>query len=71
MKGLAYFPKEVVLLPKAWARGLGQVVYQKEHDKGGHFAAWERPDAIVGDLMAMFSKGGPAFGVIDGRSGYK
>ncbi|KAI9708930.1 MAG: hypothetical protein M1820_003624 [Bogoriella megaspora] len=69
--GLAYFPKEIVLLPKAWARSLGQVVYQKEHDKGGHFAAWERPDAIVGDLVAMFSRDSPAYGVIDGREGFE
>jgi len=34
------------------------------HDKGGHFAAWEQPEALVGDLRKMFGKGGPAHGVV-------
>ncbi|KAH3931615.1 hypothetical protein HBI56_140560 [Parastagonospora nodorum] len=41
-----------------------------EHDKGGHFAAYERPDAIVQDLRSMFAKSGGAFGVVAGKDGY-
>ena len=68
--GLASFPKELGLSPKTLGHTMGKVVYHSEYDKGGHFAAWERPDAIVRDLQTMFGTGGGAFGVIKGRSGY-
>jgi hypothetical protein len=46
------------------------VVFVGEHAHGGHFAAHEQPIALVGDVRKMFSKGGPAYGVVDGHSGY-
>ena len=49
---------------------LGKLVFAGEHDKGGHFPAFEQPEALVGDLRVMFGKGGGAFGVVQGRSGY-
>lgn len=49
---------------------MGSVVFESEHEHGGHFAAHENPEALVGDLRKMFGKGGPAFGVVDGRNGY-
>lgn len=58
------------VVPKTWAQTLGPVVFQSEHEKGGHFAACERPEAIVGDLRKMFGKSGPCYGVIPGKSGY-
>jgi hypothetical protein len=45
------------LLPKLWYRIMGPLVFEKEHDSGGHFAAFERPDALVKDLRTMFGKG--------------
>lgn len=68
--GVAHFPREITVVPKTWAQTLGPVVFQSEHEKGGHFAAWERPEAIVEDLRKMFGKGGPCYGVIPGKSGY-
>ncbi|KAI5921456.1 microsomal epoxide hydrolase [Camillea tinctor] len=57
--GLGHFPQDVVSLPGVWGHGMGRVVYEKDHDSGGHFAAWERPDYVVGDLREMFGpKGG-------------
>ena len=50
---------------------MGNVVYQREYDKGGHFAAHERPEAITQDLVAMFEKGGGAYGVVNGKDGYE
>lgn len=29
-------------------------VYLKAHEHGGHFTAWENPDAVVGDIRATF-----------------
>ncbi|RDX46494.1 alpha/beta-hydrolase [Lentinus brumalis] len=68
--GVSYFPGEIVRLPKSWTRLLGNVVYQVEHDQGGHFAAHEVPERLACDLRKMFGRGGPAFGVVPGRSGY-
>jgi hypothetical protein len=45
-------------------------VFSAEHDKGGHFAQHEVPEALVGDLRRMFGRGGPAFGVVPGQTGY-
>ena len=69
-KGLVYFPKEICRLPKAWGPTLGEVVYTHENECGGHFAAWECPESIAGDLRVMFGKGGGAYGVVEGKSGY-
>lgn len=68
--GFSYFPKEITNMPKLWAKTMGPVVLQSEHEQGGHFAAWERPEALVSDLRAMFGKSGGAYGVVKGRSGY-
>ena len=55
---------------RRWANLLGKFVYAGEHDKGGHFAAFEQPDSLAGDLRKMFGKGGGAFGVVPGKNGY-
>ncbi|KAJ6622702.1 Alpha/Beta hydrolase protein [Mycena sp. CBHHK59/15] len=68
--GLSHFPQDVLLSPKSWTRGMGNIVFDGDHDKGGHFAAHEQPQALVGDLRKMFGKEGPAFGVVPGKSGY-
>ncbi|KAL4262636.1 peptidase S33 family protein [Pleurotus pulmonarius] len=68
--GFSYFPQDIVRNPISWTFGARHVVYQKEHDKGGHFAAHERPDDLVGDLREMFGKKGPCFGVVPGKDGY-
>lgn len=53
-----------------WSHNLGKLVFESEHDKGGHFAAHEQPEALAGDLRRMFGKGGPAYGVVPGKNGY-
>ncbi|OJT15571.1 hypothetical protein TRAPUB_6318 [Trametes pubescens] len=68
--GLAWFHHEPVNLPRSWAHMLGKVVFESEHESGGHFAAFEKPEAIAGDLRRMFGKGGPAYGVVPGKDGY-
>ena len=49
----------------------GNLVFEAEHPIGGHFAAHERPEELVGDLRKMFGKHGPAFGVVRGKNGYE
>jgi pimeloyl-ACP methyl ester carboxylesterase len=68
--GVSRFPKELCLRPKLWHEGMGPLVFMREHDKGGHFAAWEVPERLVGDLRDMFGRGGGAESVIQGSSGF-
>ncbi|PIL23392.1 hypothetical protein GSI_14703 [Ganoderma sinense ZZ0214-1] len=68
--GVSYFPAELVHFPKAWSNMLGKLVFESEHDAGGHFAAFEVPETLVGDLRKMYGKGGPAYGVVPGKTGY-
>jgi len=68
--GYSRFPRDIILLPKIWVRAMGPLVFLNEHDKGGHFAAWEQPAALVSDLRTMFGKGGGAYGVVPEKNGY-
>ncbi|KAJ7726495.1 Alpha/Beta hydrolase protein [Mycena metata] len=68
--GLSHFPKDILSFPKSWSRWLGNIVFESEHESGGHFAAYERPNELVDDLRRMFGKDGPAFGLVSGKSGY-
>ena len=68
--GLAHFPKELSVVPRVWGQTLGEVVHESVSEKGGHFAAWERPDVIAKDMRDMFGKKGPSYKIVPGRSGY-
>ena len=68
--GLSHFPRDIHVLPSTWTRTTGIVVFEREHDRGGHFAAWEMPGSIVSDVREMFGRGGGAHGVVKGCSGY-
>ncbi|TKX22306.1 epoxide hydrolase-like protein 2 [Elsinoe australis] len=62
--GLCYAPKELSIVPRAWAGTLGEMVFVGQHESGGHFLAHERPEAIAGDLREMFGRGGPCKEVV-------
>lgn len=50
------FPKEILPTPRKWAeRNFPNLVHWGDMDKGGHFAAWEQPDAFVGELRRAFA----------------
>ncbi|PPR02084.1 hypothetical protein CVT24_011218 [Panaeolus cyanescens] len=68
-KGQSLFPREILVVPKAWLWS-PQLVFTSEHDKGGHFASHEMPVELVDDLRKMFGKGGPCAGIVKGREGY-
>ncbi|KAK3349938.1 Alpha/Beta hydrolase protein [Lasiosphaeria hispida] len=61
--GLSYFPKDLLVFPKCYGRTLGPVVFERVHDDGGHFASWERPEQLAGDIREMFGPGGGAYDV--------
>ncbi|KAI0259492.1 Alpha/Beta hydrolase protein [Gloeopeniophorella convolvens] len=68
--GISFFPKEILRSPRALLYAKANIVFESEHEVGGHFAAWEQPEALAGDLRRMFGKSGPAANVVSGRSGY-
>ncbi|KAI1794397.1 epoxide hydrolase [Ganoderma leucocontextum] len=68
--GVSYFPGEIARLPKLWSHTIGKLVFESEHDAGGHFAAFEVPEKLAGDLRKMYGKGGPAQDVVPGKTGY-
>jgi pimeloyl-ACP methyl ester carboxylesterase len=54
--GCSIFPKEIFPVSERWARErFTDLRLYREHDRGGHFAALERPDALVEDLRAFFA----------------
>lgn len=59
-----------VLTSISFQRVNANLVFEAEHEKGGHFAATEQPELLVGDLRKMFAKGGPAFGAVNEKTGY-
>ncbi|PNS19954.1 hypothetical protein CAC42_7921 [Sphaceloma murrayae] len=62
--GLCFAPRELTIPPRNWARTLGDVVFESQHEEGGHFLAHENPEAVVGDLRGMFAKEGPCGEVV-------
>lgn len=50
------FPEEIYAVPRSWAeQAYSNLAYFGDHPKGGHFAAWEQPQAIVEDLRKGFA----------------
>lgn len=50
------FPKEILPTPRKWAeRNFPNLVHWGDMDKGGHFAAWEQPDAFVREVRTAFA----------------
>jgi len=53
--GCSIFPKEIIRSSRRWAeKRFTDIVYWNERDKGGHFAAFEQPEAFVEELRACF-----------------
>lgn len=49
--GISRFPKEIMAGPRSWSeRAFENIVYWNEVDKGGHFAAFEQPQAFVREI---------------------
>jgi pimeloyl-ACP methyl ester carboxylesterase len=52
---VSVFPDEICPAPRSWVeRAYPKLVLYNRHPKGGHFAAWEHPQAITHDLRAGF-----------------
>jgi len=50
------FPKEILPTPRKWMeRRCSNIVHWGVMEKGGHFAAWEQPEAFVAELRTAFA----------------
>ncbi|CAG8300740.1 unnamed protein product [Penicillium salamii] len=54
--GFSSFPKELARLPRSWVETTGNLVFWQQHQKGGHFAALERPDELKADLVKFVNQ---------------
>ncbi|CAK7217464.1 hypothetical protein SCUCBS95973_003161 [Sporothrix curviconia] len=48
--GFSWFPREITPVPRAWIETTGNLVFYRQHDKGGHFAALEQPQLLWKDV---------------------
>jgi len=54
--GIAVFPRDIAPPVRKLAERADNIVHWTEFDRGGHFAALEQPDLLVGDVRAFFRK---------------
>ncbi|MBN8509005.1 MAG: epoxide hydrolase [Burkholderiales bacterium] len=53
--GVSLFPKEIFRASRRWAgQRFRNIVHWREFDRGGHFAALERPAELVDEIRATF-----------------
>ena len=53
--GMSLFPAEIFAPSRRWAEHRFTDIREwSEHDKGGHFAAFEQPAAFVDDVRTFF-----------------
>jgi len=52
--GVAVFPREIAPPIRRFAELSNNIVHWAEFDRGGHFAAMEAPDLLVGDVREFF-----------------
>ncbi len=52
--GLAVFAREIARPIRRFAEMSNNIVHWTEFDRGGHFAAMEEPDLLIGDVRAFF-----------------
>jgi pimeloyl-ACP methyl ester carboxylesterase len=53
--GVAVFPKDIALPVRFLAENANNIVHWSELGRGGHFAAMEEPDLLVGDVRKFFA----------------
>ena len=53
--GVAAFPKEILRVPRSWCEAHYNITHWTAFPRGGHFAAFEQPEAFVADLRKFFA----------------
>lgn len=61
--GYSWFPFELGPVPRAWVETTGNLVWHRQHESGGHFAAMEKPRELLRDVeefvAEVWTKVGP------------
>ena len=52
--GVAAFPKEIIRSPRSWCEQGFNLTHWTDMERGGHFAAFEQPDALAADIATCF-----------------
>lgn len=52
--GVSAFAGEMEMIPRCWAEKTANIQFWQEHESGGHFAAYENPEALAGDMIRFF-----------------
>ena len=52
--GAIIFPYELFITPRRWAEAAYNITHWTEATRGGHFAAMEQPEVLVGDMREFF-----------------
>ena len=52
--GISAFVKETEMVPRSWAEDKANVIFWQEHERGGHFPAYEKPEEFANDLLRFF-----------------
>ncbi|MGK3206426.1 alpha/beta fold hydrolase [Amycolatopsis sp. MEPSY49] len=55
---LSIFPRDIKPEPRSYAEAFLNIREYVEHPAGGHFAAWEQPEAYAGDVRRAVKLGG-------------
>ncbi len=53
--GVASFPKEIVRAPRSWCEAGYTITHWTDMEAGGHFAAFEQPEAFTADVRTFFA----------------
>ncbi|KAF5603228.1 microsomal epoxide hydrolase [Fusarium pseudocircinatum] len=59
--GYSWFPFELAPIPVSWVKTTGNLAFWRDHERGGHFAALERPEDLLkdfGEFVEQISKDG-------------
>jgi hypothetical protein len=51
---ISVLPQEVCSAPRRWAQRYYNLKQKRYHPSGGHFGAWEEPQAIITDVRDFF-----------------
>ena len=52
--GISVLPAEFASAPRRWAQRYYNLKQKRHHPSGGHYGAWEEPEAIVTDVRDFF-----------------
>jgi hypothetical protein len=52
--GVAFFPKEMALTPRSIGERYLRIQRWTEMPRGGHFAAFEEPELLAGEMRAFY-----------------